>query len=104
MQSCGGGTLVSGKFGIRLIVRACKWFGLGMIALIGSAMQTERVGAIHSRSDSQEFSAVVVFLMLAGGLGIMTIYRYLARNDPQFITDFLIRTLDAKVDLSKPLN
>jgi hypothetical protein len=100
MRSSEGGTLISGKFGIRPVARFLSILGVGAAVLVATSMPLSGPAVIQtvSRGDRPLFPEVAFALLPIGWmLGVNLLLLYLTRNDPRFITNFLIQTLDGKV-------
>ena len=74
------------------------WFG-GVI-IIGSTIFFATLWPMLSGSESQDWNAwlgvIIPPAMLVFGYGLIRFGRYPARDEARFLTDFLIRTLDAR--------
>jgi hypothetical protein len=93
-----GQTRLHGRVGLHPFVRAflAIWFG---VVLIGCGWMAVRMaGAISRGTAAANLSPAdaVPFLMLAGGAALVGFGKYLARDEPAFLIDFLRRSLDAR--------
>ena len=79
------GTVISAKMAMHPFVLAFMFFWFGVIIL-----------SVFFASGGPQKNAVPGGVMLAFGCALACFGRYLARNEARFITDFLIRTLDAR--------
>jgi hypothetical protein len=74
------------------------WFG-GVALFGGTLFLATGLNALSGKSgDTREtlLGMIIALVMLSFGIGVVRLGRYLARNDPQFLMDFLIQTLDAR--------
>ena len=73
------------------------WFGF--VALVGGGLALATVRGTLSSSDGNSHSllgTIILLAMLCFGFVLIRFGRYLSRNEPRFITDFLIQTLDGR--------
>ena len=75
----------------------CIWFG-GVILIGGMAFLTAIRQLLFGVGGVQNPALAIAVLpvMLAVGYGFVRLGRYIARDEARFLTDFLIRTLDAR--------
>jgi len=94
-----GATVISGEVAMHPFVRVFMFIWFGGVILIGGTIFLAGIGSMISGSSSQQQKAwlgvVIPPVMLAFGYGLIRFGRYLARHEASFLTDFLIRTLDA---------
>jgi hypothetical protein len=93
-----GQTRLRCRIGLHPLVRAflVVWFG-GV--LIGCGAITARLAGVLARGASPVNrwpGAAVPFLMLVGGLALVMSGRYLARDEPDFLIDFLRKNLETR--------
>jgi hypothetical protein len=95
-----GGTVISGECAMHPFVRIFMVVWVCALAFIGVTLfLTVGWKALSGRSgDNREalLSVIIPLGMLAFGIGLVRFGRYLTRNDPQFLRDFLIQILDAR--------
>lgn len=95
IQRDSAGTIISGKVAIHPVIRVLlvAWFGTLSIMFLSS------IGSIFSASTSQQHyawrGAVISATMLAFGYAVVHFGYEQARDEGPFLTDFLIKTLDA---------
>lgn len=94
------GTIIEGHFQTHPFVRmfVICWFGMAfsMVGLTFVIMVLMPLVA-DLRVNSEGIYAVAFSLLVTLACGLMVVYfRRLARNEPQFIEDFLIRMLEAR--------
>jgi hypothetical protein len=91
-----GGTAISGVLAMHPFVRIFNvvWFGFVTIIFLGMGWAS----LSGKRGDSRETSLMLIVPlgMLCFGIGLIWFGRFLARNEPKFLEDFLIQTLDAR--------
>ena len=100
MRPEAGGTVISGKITMHPLVRlfVIVWFG-AIIYIPGPAFLRTIYSMIVGSSTEYENTAVLLVMfpvMLALGYGLIAFGRYLARDESRFLTEFLIRELDAR--------
>ena len=88
----GIGTLISGKLAMNLLVRIGVSLWLGFIAVVGSVLI---LGALLAQNGWRD--AIILSAVFAFGWCIVRFSRWLARDDADFLTRFLIETLHAKM-------
>jgi hypothetical protein len=99
MKPMAEGTCIEGKFAMNPVVQVAMliWFAF---VTPGAWRFVRAVGQLLMNSGgSNEVDWMSIVLppgMLAAGLAVMGVGRYFARNERQFLKDFLIRTLDAQ--------
>ena len=77
----------------------CGVLGIGGTLSIASIVRL--LFASQPRSDGDWWGAVIPLLMAGFGVVLVIAGRHLARNEAQFITDFLTRTLEATTSVRK---
>jgi hypothetical protein len=96
----GSGTRISGHFGMHRWVRIFMTFWFGFLLVVGGSAFTVSVGRIFSAGELPVGGALIGFIvppgMICFGIGLVLFGRYLARDEAAFLTDFLIRTLEAR--------
>jgi hypothetical protein len=100
MRPEAGGTAISGKIAMHPLVRAAMivWFG-AIIYMAGAPfIRTLYLMIVGSPAEYENAKVLLVTfpVMLAFGFGLIAFGRYLARNEIRFLTEFLIRELDAR--------
>jgi hypothetical protein len=72
------------------------WFG-GVLVACG-AVSVWIAGAFAHRAHPSNLwpGAAIPFLMLAGGVALVMLGRYFARDEPDYLIDFLRKSLDAR--------
>jgi len=99
MKPTADGTCIEGKFAMNLIVRTAMfiWFAF-VITFMWSFVRAMGQLLVNSGGHNEVdwMSIVVPPGMLAAGLTVVAVGRYFARNEAQFLKDFLIQTLDAQ--------
>ena len=92
------GTLISGTCGMRSAVRLFMLIWFAGIMLIGGGLLYSTLAAMFSGAGRQPHDYLLVLIppgMLVLGFALTKFGRHLARNETQFIRQFLIQTLDA---------
>jgi len=99
MRAEGSGTLVSGEFAMHPFVRVFMTIWFSGVILIGGTMFIVATGAFLFGSPPRGNNAWVgIFVppvMVAFGFALVRFGRYLARDEARFITEFLVRVLNA---------
>lgn len=99
MQSHGAGTLILGKFGMHRFVRTFMSIWFGGVAVLGSILFMVALFTIFSGSSSHRsldwLGVVVPLLLFAGGIVIVRVGEYFARDEARFLTNFLREALQA---------
>lgn len=95
-----GGTAISGKIAVHPLVRVAMivWFG-AIIYLAGPAFLRTVYSMLVGAAPAYENAGVLLVMfpaMLACGFALIAFGRYLARDETRFLTEFLIRELDAR--------
>jgi hypothetical protein len=98
LQPAPGGTIISGSFGMHPFVRAFLVFWFGVLVVVEAILLLVAVGVISLGKDSNLWVGLIVPpVMAAFGLLWIFVGRFMARDEQRFLTDFLIKTLDARV-------
>jgi hypothetical protein len=93
-----GGTLISIGFAMHPFVRIFSVVWFAALTLIGGKifLSTAWTTLFDRSGDSRDALGIAVPLAMLGfGIALLRFGRYLARNDPRFLSDFLIEKLDA---------
>ena len=100
MRPESGGTVITGKVAMHPFVRVFMTVWFGGVILIGGALFVSSIGSVLSSSGSQAHNAwlglIILPAMIVFGYALVRLGGYLARDETGFLTDFLIRTLDAR--------
>lgn len=95
-----GGTAIEGALGMHPAVQPFNALWFGGVLLLGGTMFLVSLRSLIADGDDAMQNAwlgiVVPPLMLAFGYGLDRFGRHLARDEGRFLTEFLIRTLDAR--------
>jgi hypothetical protein len=95
-----GGTAISGKIAMHPLVRVAMivWFGAIVYMAGGPFLRTVylRIVGFPAEYENVEVLLIAFPVMLACGFGLIAFGRYLARSEARFLTEFLIRELDAR--------
>jgi hypothetical protein len=100
MRPEAGGTAISGKIAVHPLVRVAMivWFG-AIIYLAGPAFLHTVYSILVGSAPEYENARVLLVAfpgMLACGFGLIAFGRHLARDETRFLTEFLLRELDAQ--------
>jgi hypothetical protein len=102
MRAEAGGTSISGHVGMNPFVRAFMFVWFGFLVLFGGAIFISSIasafGVSHARHKNEWMGIAFFPIMLVFGFLLVRFGRYLARNEERFLTEFLIRALDARED------
>jgi len=94
------GTIISGEVAMHPVVQAFLFIWFGFVILVGLGMLLAAVGSKSSHSGVELHNgwlgAFVISVMLIFGYGLVRAGRHLARDEGRYLSDFLIRTLDAR--------
>ena len=96
LRSDANGTKVSGRIGMPLDVKVvmCLYFAIIGSVFIVSVLSHILDGEIPKGSDWM--FVILPPIMIIFGFGLLKFGKYLARNEPLFLINFLIDLLDAK--------
>ena len=99
MRPSNGGTVITGDFAMHpfVIVFMAVWFCgvLGIGGTLAIATIAHLFSGAEPRGDHDWLGIVAPVGMAIFGVALVAVGRYIARQEAQFITDFLTRTLDA---------
>lgn len=100
MRPEAGGTAIFGNISVHPLVRVAMivWFG-AIIYLAGPAFLHTVYSMLVGSAPEYENSGVLLVMfpvILACGFGLIAFGRYLARDETRFLTEFLIKELDAR--------
>lgn len=94
------GTTIIGRFGLHSFVKVFMFIWFGFIILFGGISWIVSVGAHVLSGTLPEGEAWMGVLitpsLIVAGIGLLKFGKYLSRDEPGFLTDFLIKLLDAK--------
>jgi|GEM_PF-1959228 len=101
MKETAQGTEIKGKVGMHAFVTLFSIVWFSMAILLGGPMMITILIDLFTQSDSHHLkdtwlSLVNPLIFPLFGYGLIRVGRYLARNEYQFLKDFLIQTLDAR--------
>jgi hypothetical protein len=94
-----GGTLISGGFAMHPFIRVFLLIWFGGVILIGGSIFVATVRGIFSGTSDRQGMWVGLLappIMLAFGVGLLRLGRFLGRKEARFLTDFLIEKLNAR--------
>jgi hypothetical protein len=96
-----GGTVISGACAMHPLVRIFNVVWLGGVALFGRTIFLASGWNVLSGKSggSREtlLSMIIPLIMLTFGIGLVRFGRYLARNDPRFLVDFLMEIYEIAI-------
>jgi hypothetical protein len=96
-----GGSIIAGEFGIDPAVRTFMTIWFWGVLIIGGTLFLAALGSILSGSrafgDGTWMGLIIPATLVGWGLILPRMGQRMAKEEPKFITDFLARTLDARV-------
>jgi hypothetical protein len=100
LRPTSGGTVLSCDLATHPLVRMFMYFWFGIVALVGAPAYLALLGPVTCGPAMVEEHALIGLLvpptMLAFGLALVGLGRFLARDEADFLVEFLARTLDAR--------
>jgi hypothetical protein len=97
MNEAAGQTRFDCRFGMHPIVIGFMTFWFGGIITMGAAAIIEASGVSATLSISDPMLVFAPLGMIVFGIALVVICRYSARDDQQFLTDFLLDAVDGRV-------
>lgn len=94
-----GGTIVFGTFGMHPFVRVFMFVWFGIVAFVGASLFFVGLQGLltGSRDHGQNTMSILVpVVMLGFGYALIRFGRHLSRGEEQFLTDFVLKTLDGQ--------
>ncbi|MGD9367727.1 MAG: hypothetical protein PVH87_18650 [Desulfobacteraceae bacterium] len=95
-----GGTTIICRFGLHTFVKFFMYFWFGFIVLFGGIFWIVVVGAHILTGKIPEGEAwmgvLIPPILVVFGIGLLKFGKYLSKDEPGFLKDFLINLLDAK--------
>jgi hypothetical protein len=95
-----GGTVISGACTMHPLVRIFNVVWFAIVALFGGTLllATGWNALYGNGGPSREtlWGILIPLVLLSFGIGLVRLGRYLARDDPQFLMDFLAQILEAR--------
>ena len=106
MRQYGRGTLITGSFAEHPFVRVSTALWFGGMTLGGGILFIATIGEmLFSHPRHGEWLGIVVPpVMLIFGSGLVKFCRFLARHEPEFLTDFIMTTLDGESISKHPID
>ena len=103
LRAEGGGTRIIGTFAMSGFVQVFMSVWLVGVVLLGGIIFVATLASfapgssVHVHGDNLYMGLIIPPVMFCGGVGMLLLGRFLARNEPRIITESLARVVNGKI-------